>query len=106
MISNQILQNTIDGIKSISRVDLCVIDGSGKVVAKTFEESRTNVSDAVGFINSQAESQTINGCHFFKVMDDKKKIKMDSAKNVGSYPAEIRFIENISTKITVVVEGI
>lgn len=37
---------------------------------------------------------------------DKKKIKMDSAKNVGSYPAEIRFMENISTKITVVVEGI
>lgn len=37
---------------------------------------------------------------------DKKKIKMDSIKNVGSYSAEIRFMENISTKITVVVEGI
>lgn len=37
---------------------------------------------------------------------DKKKIKIDSVKNVGSYPAEIKFMENISAKITVVVEGI
>ena len=26
MISNQILQNTIDGLKSIARVELCVMD--------------------------------------------------------------------------------
>lgn len=26
MISNQILQNTIDGLKAITRTDLCVID--------------------------------------------------------------------------------
>ncbi len=31
MISNQILQNTIEGIKSISRVDLHVTDTDGKV---------------------------------------------------------------------------
>ncbi len=37
---------------------------------------------------------------------DKKKIKMDSVKNVGSYPAEIRLMENVSAKITVVVEGL
>ncbi len=36
---------------------------------------------------------------------DKKKIKMDSVKNLGSYAAEIRFMENVSSKITVVVEG-
>ena len=35
MISNQILQNTIDGIKSIARVDVCVMDVEGKVVVCT-----------------------------------------------------------------------
>lgn len=30
MISNQILQNTIDGLKSITRTDLCVIDVEGR----------------------------------------------------------------------------
>ena len=37
---------------------------------------------------------------------DKKKIKMDNAKNLGSYPAEIRFMEGISSKITVVVQSL
>ena len=36
---------------------------------------------------------------------DKKKIKMDALKTVGSCPAEIRFMENVSAKITVVVSG-
>ena len=33
MISNQILQNTIDGLKGITRIDLCIIDVEGKVLA-------------------------------------------------------------------------
>lgn len=37
---------------------------------------------------------------------EKKKIKMDALKNVGTYAAEIRLMENISAKITVVVEGL
>ena len=38
MISNQILQNTIDGIHGITRVDLCVYDTEGKAIATTFDE--------------------------------------------------------------------
>ncbi len=30
MISNQILQNTIDGLKGITMVDLCVMDMEGQ----------------------------------------------------------------------------
>ena len=37
---------------------------------------------------------------------EKKKIKMDAIKNVGTYNAEVRLMENISAKITVVVEGL
>ena len=37
---------------------------------------------------------------------DKKKIKMDSVKNVGTYPAEIRLMENVIAKISVSVEGL
>lgn len=36
---------------------------------------------------------------------DKKKIKMDTVKTVGSFAAEIRLMEGVSAKITVVVEG-
>ena len=39
MISNQILQNTIEGLKSITRIDLCIMDTEGKTLATTFPES-------------------------------------------------------------------
>lgn len=40
MISNQILQNTIEGIKSISRVDLHVADTDGKIIGQYFPVRR------------------------------------------------------------------
>ncbi len=70
MISNQILQTTVDGLKTISHVDLCVIDADGRVAAKTFENTAACISDAVAFMDSPAESQVVNGYQFFKVMDE------------------------------------
>ena len=37
MISNQILQSTIDGLKNITRKDLSVVEKEGKVIATTEE---------------------------------------------------------------------
>ena len=37
---------------------------------------------------------------------DKKKIKMDAVKTLGSLQAEIRLMENVSAKITVSVEAL
>ncbi len=37
---------------------------------------------------------------------DKKKIKMDAVKTLGSLQAEIRLMENVSAKITVAVESL
>jgi carbohydrate diacid regulator len=70
MISNQILQNTIDGIKSIARLDLCVIDPDGKVTATTFPQTEGCEEAAVVFAASPADNQTIKDFQFFKVMDD------------------------------------
>ncbi len=68
MISNQILQNTIDGLKGITRTDLCVIDVEGKILAATFTECRGVYRAGTGLcIASPADSQVINGCQFFKV---------------------------------------
>ena len=39
MISNQILQSNIEGLKEITRIDLCVCDVEGKVLASTFEHA-------------------------------------------------------------------
>ena len=46
MISNQILQNTIDGLKAITRTDLCVIDVEGKILVATFPDAEQFVAPA------------------------------------------------------------
>ena len=71
MISNQILQNTIDGLKNIARVEFCVMDVDGKEVASTTDMS--SVGKAVAeFAASPADSQEIQGYQFFKVFDDQQ----------------------------------
>lgn len=70
MISNRILQTTVDGLKAISRVDLCIVDVDKNVAAKTFDNVSECLADAINFIDSPAESQAVNGFQFFKVEDD------------------------------------
>jgi len=69
MITNQILQNTIDGLKSIARVDFCVMDVDGREVASTADMS--SIAKAVAeFAASPADSQEVQGCQFFKIYDE------------------------------------
>ena len=70
MISNQILQNTIDGLQNITRTDLCVLDVEGKILAATFPDADNFSESAQTFVNSPADSQVLNGCQFFKVFDE------------------------------------
>ena len=70
MISNQILQNTIDGLKNITRTDLCVMDVEGNVLATTSQDADKHTVAAQSFVNSPAESQVVGGCQFFKVFDE------------------------------------
>ena len=70
MISNQILQNTIEGLKGITRVDLCICDTEGKVLASTFTGAEEYESAILAFVDSPADSQVISGYQFFKVFDE------------------------------------
>ncbi len=71
MISNQILQNTIDGLRGIARVDICVMDAEGKVMACTADVGVSS-KVAVEFAKSPADSQEIQGYQFFKVYDEQQ----------------------------------
>ena len=70
MISNQILQTTIDGLKGITRIDLCVCDTEGKVLATTFPDAEEYENSILIFVDSPADSQVIQGYQFFKVFDE------------------------------------
>lgn len=70
MISNQILQNTIEGIKTISRVELSVMDTDGKAVALTSEDMEKCGKAVNEFVASPADSQEIQGYQYFKIYDE------------------------------------
>jgi carbohydrate diacid regulator len=65
------LQNTIDGLKGISRVELCVMDVDGKEVVTTTDMSHC-IPAAVEFAVSPADSQEIQGYQYFKIYDEQQ----------------------------------
>lgn len=83
MISNQILQNTIEGLKSIARVELCVMDIDGKAVAMTADEMEKCGKPAAEFAKSPADSQEIQGYQFFKIFDEQQLEYILIAGGVG-----------------------
>ena len=72
MISNQILQSTIDGLKGISRIDFGVADTEGKILATTYQNHEIGQQEILTFAESQADSQVIRGYQFFKVYDENR----------------------------------
>lgn len=71
MITNQILQSTIEGITNISRTELCVFDVEGKVLASTLDTEEEAYTEVVlSFIDSSAEVQEMSDYQLFKVDDE------------------------------------
>ncbi len=70
MISNQILQSTIEGLKGITRIDLCVMDTEGKTLATTINNADDYENAVLNFVESPADSQVLQGYQFFKVFDE------------------------------------
>ena len=70
MISNQILQSTIEGLRGISRMDFSVADTEGKILASTFQDQEIGSGEIATFAESQADSQVIRDFQFFKVYDE------------------------------------
>ena len=72
MVSNQVLQNTIEGIKEISHLELGIMDADGREVAVTapvFADAAGAIPD---FAVSPADSQSAGPYQFFKVMDEQQ----------------------------------
>src|SRR5699024_12072660 len=70
MISSQIIQKTIDELRTITRIDLCVLDIDGKVNSSTFPVENEDFGDVRAFADSMADRQVMKGYHFFKIFDN------------------------------------
>ena len=71
MISNQILQSTIEGLGLITKHDISIAERDGKVCSSTEEEMMSRTIEGIPpFIASQAENQLVLGYQYFKVNDN------------------------------------
>lgn len=70
MISSQTIQTSIDELKAITKVDLCVCDLSGALVASTTGQLDLAADLITGFAYSPADSQVIGIHHLLKIMDE------------------------------------
>ena len=84
MISNQVIQSSIDELKNITKVDLCVMDLEGLVVASTFETSEISSELIMNFIQSHADSQIVGGYHMLKILEDGDVVYVLVARGTGA----------------------
>ena len=70
MISSQVIQSSIEELRTITKVDLCVFDLTGSVIASTVDMSEITPDLVSGFANSPADSQVIGPHHLLKIMDE------------------------------------
>ena len=70
MISNQVIQNSIDELRAITKVDLGVFDVEGLKVATTVDEFDISRDIIENFASSPADSQVVGGRHLLKILDD------------------------------------
>ncbi len=69
MVSNQLLQNTLEGLKQISRLEFTLFGSNGQCVVTTQGET-IDLEQSVGqFIHSKADSQEVQGHYLFKIHD-------------------------------------
>ena len=61
MVSNQVLSNCLEEAKSISKSEFQLLDSLGIVVAYTDEFAQLKKDVILSFVNSEAETQEING---------------------------------------------
>jgi carbohydrate diacid regulator len=84
MISNQVIQTSIDELKAITKVDLGVIDMDGITVASTFDTSGISHALVESFVQSPADSQIVKDYNMLKVLEEDEVIYVLIAKGTGS----------------------
>lgn len=83
MISSQIIQTSIDELKAITKVDLCVYDPSATVIAATTDMKEIQGDLISGFAVSPADSQVIGPHHLLKILDEGEILYILVARGTG-----------------------
>ena len=82
MLSNQIIQKSIDDLSNITKIELSVYDPEGKRVASTTEDPSFSFHMIQSFSESMADSQEVAGSQFMRIRDEGKDAYILIAKGI------------------------
>lgn len=83
MISSQIIQTSIDELRAITRVDLCIYDLLGDVIATTTEKMDISSQLIRSFAESPADSQVMGPHHLLKILDEGELLYILVARGIS-----------------------
>ena len=72
MVSSQIIRGCLEQLKAITKIEFCVLDTTGGVVAQTEGVTVPGRNMVSGFAQSAVDSQIVGNSYFLKVMDDEE----------------------------------
>lgn len=72
MISAQVIENCIEELRNLTKVDISVFDVDGAVIATSFDDTDISKDIVKAFADSPADSQVIGAYHLLKVIDDRE----------------------------------
>ena len=101
MITAQVIQNCLDDLKTITKVDLAVVDVEGVMVAKNSDRFEQNVEFVTEFAASPAGSQVLQGCQYLKIYDEEDPVYVllcgDSSEEYMIGKIAVSNIQNLIT---------
>lgn len=101
MITAQVIQSCLDDLKTITKVDLAVVDIEGVMVAKNSDRFEQNVEFVTEFAASPAGSQVLQGCQYLKIYDEEDPVYVllcgDSSEEYMIGKIAVSNIQNLIT---------
>lgn len=101
MITAQVIQSCLDDLKTITKVDLAVVDVEGVMVAKNSDRFEQNVEFVTEFAASPAGSQLLQGCQYLKIYDEEDPVYVllcgDSSEEYMIGKIAVSNIQNLIT---------
>lgn len=101
MITAQVVQNCLDDLKTITKVDLAVVDVEGVMVAKNTDRFDNNMEFITEFAASPAGSQVLQGCQYLKIYDEEDLVYVllcgDSSEEYMIGKIAVSNIQNLIT---------
>ena len=85
MVSSQVIRGCLEQLRTITRIEFCVQDIDGNIVAQTEGAAAPEKEMAASFAHSAVDSQIIGNSYYLKVFDDEELQFILTAQGSGEY---------------------